>query len=279
MAERTPRPFGLERPGGIRIEGLEAGSPDGPAVLFLHGLGYAARAWRRQLGAAELARLRLVAVDLRGHGRSGWRPNDTFDEATWADDVAAIVDGLGLRDVTIVAWSYAGLVLADYLRIHGPDRVRALNLVAAATRAGFPDAYADFGAGALPDGLLSDDPAVSAAADGVFVAESAGRAGFGPADADELRGIVSGTSREVLRRLLGRVADNGALWASVGLPVLLTHGTADRINLPVISERQAATIPGARVSWYEGTGHLPFWEEQARFDRELLELVGGPGGG
>lgn len=275
MAERAPRPFALTPGDGVRIEGLEAGSPDGPPVLFLHGLGYAARAWRHQLAAPELARLRLVAVDLRGHGGSEWRPDDTFDDATWADHVAAIVDGLGLRDVTIVAWSYAGLVLADYLRIHGAHRTRAVNLVAAATRAGFPEAYADFGAGALPDGLLSDDPAVSTSADAVFVAESAGRQGFGPASADELRGIVSGTSREVLRRLLGRVADNGAFWASTGMPVLLTHGTADRINLPVISERQAATIPGARLSWYEGAGHLPFWEERARFDRELLELVGG----
>lgn len=274
MAERGWRTVGVRAADGVVIEGLEAGSPDGPSVLFLHGLGYGAAAWRHQLLAPELGRLRLVAVDLRGHGRSGWRAEDTFDGATWADDIAAILDQLELRDTTAVAWSYAGLVLADYLRVHGEARLRGLGLVAAATRAGFPEAYADFGAGALPDGLLSDDPRVSAAADAVFVAESAGRSGFDGTDADELRAIVSGTAREVLRRLLGRVVDNGALWAATGLPVLLTHGTADRINLPVISERQAGLIAGARASWYEGGGHLPFWEDPARFNRELLELVG-----
>lgn len=268
-----PRHGTIAAPGGIRLAYLEAGRPEGRPILLLHGLGHAARVWARQLEHPTLAHLRLVALDLRGHGDSGWRPEDVFDGATWAADLPAVVDGLGLDDVTIVAWSYAGLVLADSIAAHGTRGIRAVNLVAAAVRAGFPEAYADFGAGALPDGLLSDDPAVARSADAVFVAESAGLVPFSPAEAAELGEIVGRTPREVLRRLLARQCDHAALWASVRVPVLLTHGTRDRINLPIISDRQAARIDGARLSTYEGAGHLPFRDAPDRFAAELRALA------
>jgi pimeloyl-ACP methyl ester carboxylesterase len=201
---------------------------------------------------------------------------DTFDRTAWSGDIRAVFDQLRLEDVTLVAWSYSGLVLADYLAVHGEHRIRALGLVAAATRAGFAEAYLDYGSGALPEGLLSDDPVRSAGADGVFVAESAGRHPFTSGDAKELVGIVSGTPREVLRRLLSRNVDNADLWARTAVPVLLSHGTHDRINLPVISQRQASTIPGSRSSVYADAGHLPFWEQPARFNTELLDLVHNP---
>lgn len=263
----------VSAPGGVALAYVEAGDPAGDPILFLHGLGHSSRSFARQLEDPALAGHRLVAIDLRGHGASGWAPDDAFAAATWAGDVAAVLDALALDRVTVVAWSYAGLVLADYLAAHGIDRLRALNLVAAAVRAGFPEAYADFGSGALPDGFLSDDPETSRAADALFVRESEGVTGFPPEEVAELRGIVGGTPREVLRRLLARSVDNAALWAGVRLPVLLSHGTGDRINLPVISERQAVTIPGVRLSRYEGAGHLPFREDPGRFGRELLELL------
>lgn len=272
MAEPLRRGV-VTAPGGVPLATVEAGDPAGDPILFLHGLGHASRSFARQLEDPALAAHRLVAVDLRGHGASGWAPDDAFGAATWAGDIAAVLDALALDRVTVVAWSYAGLVLADYLGVYGTGRLRALNLVAAAVRAGFPEAYADFGSGALPDGFLSDDPEVSRAADALFVSESEGVTGFPVDDVADLRAIVGGTPREVLRRLLARSVDNTALWAGVRLPVLLSHGTVDRINLPVISDRQAVTIPGVRLSRYEGAGHLPFREDPRRFGRELRELI------
>jgi pimeloyl-ACP methyl ester carboxylesterase len=57
------------------------------------------------------------------------------------------------------------------------------------------------------------------------------------------------------------------------VPVLVTHGRADAIVLPSMAEHVAEVCPTARVSWYDGVGHVPFWEEPERFDRELGELA------
>lgn len=249
------------------------GNPTGPAVLFLHGLGYSSHVWRKQAGAPELAAFRLVAIDLRGHGQSSLSPDDAFDGAMWSSDISATIEQLELRDLTIVAWSYSGLVLGDYLAAHGSSGLRAANLIAAASRTGFAEAYGDFGSGAIPNGLLSDDPVDFRAADLVFVDESASTAGFEAADRAELADIVDGTPRETLRRMLRRTVDHGDTWRDLDLPAVLSHGTNDRINLPVISDRMAGIISPSRLSIYLDDGHLPFWDQPSRFNAELRDLI------
>jgi hypothetical protein len=45
------------------------------------------------------------------------------------------------------------------------------------------------------------------------------------------------------------------------------------IVLPSMAERTLAACPAATVSWYDGVGHMPFWEAPDRFDRELAGLA------
>ena len=58
-----------------------------------------------------------------------------------------------------------------------------------------------------------------------------------------------------------------------GLKVQLTQGAADRLVLLAASKHTAATIPGAKLSVYDGVGHAPFWEDTARFNAELAAFV------
>ena len=56
---------------GLSLAVYEAGNPDGPAILFLHGFNQAALCWHLQLADRDLlARCRMVAYDIRGHGAS-----------------------------------------------------------------------------------------------------------------------------------------------------------------------------------------------------------------
>ena len=57
------------------------------------------------------------------------------------------------------------------------------------------------------------------------------------------------------------------------LPVLVTHGVADKLILLAAAKHTAATIPGAKLSTYDGVGHAPFWEDTARFNAELAAFV------
>src|SRR5947209_6667750 len=94
----------------------EHGNPQGPAILFLHGFSQSRLIWQQQIHSFLAKDFRLITPDLRGHGLSE-KPRGVYqDSQLWADDLHAIITNLKLSSVTICAWSYAGLVVCDYLR-------------------------------------------------------------------------------------------------------------------------------------------------------------------
>ena len=72
---------------------------------------------------------------------------------------------------------------------------------------------------------------------------------------------------------MARTRDEGDILEQLRVPVLVTHGTMDRIILPAAGRYTAAHVPGARLSLYDAVGHSPFFEDATRFNRELAELV------
>ncbi len=86
--------------------------------------------------APELAGCRMVTMDLRGHGASEnlQPPRSYSDDTLWADDVAAVMDATGLQKPVVVAWSYAGRVITDYVRHRGTERAAGINLLDASDR-------------------------------------------------------------------------------------------------------------------------------------------------
>src|SRR5579872_6129240 len=92
--------------GGLDLYVEEAGVRSGPTLLFIHGFCQSTYAWRYQFGSDLERDFRLVAFDLRGHGRSGkpLEPEAYQDSTLWAADVAAVVEALGLQRVIVVAW-------------------------------------------------------------------------------------------------------------------------------------------------------------------------------
>jgi non-heme chloroperoxidase len=116
---------------GLRLHVREWGRPDGPPILLIHGLSQNHLCWAKQYHSALADEFRLVAYDLRGHGMSQapLEPGHYADGQLWADDLAAIIEQLGLDRPVLVGWSYGGFVISDYLRAHGQDRIGAIDLV------------------------------------------------------------------------------------------------------------------------------------------------------
>ena len=73
--------------------------------------------------------------------------------------------------------------------------------------------------------------------------------------------------------ILGRPADTHEAISKLACPVLVTHGAADQIILRGMGDFTASTVKGSKLSIYDGVGHAPFWEDAARFNKELAELV------
>jgi non-heme chloroperoxidase len=95
----------------------------GPTVVFSHGWPLNADAWDAQMLFLGQQGFRVVAHDRRGHGRSGqtWNGND-YD--TFADDLAALLENLNLKDVMLVGHSMGGGEVARYIGRHGNKRVK-----------------------------------------------------------------------------------------------------------------------------------------------------------
>src|SRR3954463_6083824 len=118
--------------------GSEPGTGSGEAVLFVHGNVSSALFWQQPLLAlAGSGRVRALAVDLRGFGGTDPLPVDaTRGLRDWADDVAALVDTLGVDCVHLVGWSMGGGVVLQYLLDH-PQKVASVALVAPVSPYGF----------------------------------------------------------------------------------------------------------------------------------------------
>jgi non-heme chloroperoxidase len=102
----------------------------GPVVTFSHGWPLNADAWDGQLLFLAQNGFRVVAHDRRGHGRSdqAWSGNDMDG---YADDLAALIETLDLKDVTLVGHSTGGGEVARYIGRHGTKRVAGAILIAA----------------------------------------------------------------------------------------------------------------------------------------------------
>src|SRR4051794_3193809 len=128
--------------GNIELNVVEAGNPNGLPILFIHGFSQCWLSWSRQLKSELASDHRLVAMDLRGHGLSD-KPQEAYtDSKLWADDVDAVIQTLGLERPILSGWSYGPLVILDYIRYYGEDRIGGIQFVGGVTRLGSDEATA-----------------------------------------------------------------------------------------------------------------------------------------
>jgi non-heme chloroperoxidase len=103
---------------------------EGPVVTFSHGWPLNSDAWDGQMLFLAQNGFRAVAHDRRGHGRSS-RASSGNDMNGYADDLAAVIEALDLRDATLVGHSTGGGEVARYISRHGTGRVVKAALISA----------------------------------------------------------------------------------------------------------------------------------------------------
>jgi pimeloyl-ACP methyl ester carboxylesterase len=263
--------------GGVRLNVEERGAPDGPAILFVHGWSQSALCWDRQLTGDLAARFRLVALDLRGHGMSDAPagPGHYASPRPWAGDLAAVIGELELDRPIVVAWSYGGLVVTDYVREHGDGALGGIDLVGAAT-ALRPPAFEGLGPGLLENAEAMCSPDLETVIDALPRFLRACTAEPLPETVwTRAVGWNMAVRSDVRAALIARDVDAADVLSTLTVPVLVTHGRADGIVLPSMAERVLDVCPTARASWYDGVGHMPFVEAAERFDAELAAFAAG----
>ena len=125
---------------GVRISYIVV-SPERPyqTLLLIHGFGGQARQWRYQI--EEFSREnRVIALDLRGHGRSS-RAKDGYEMARLLADLTAVLDHLKIIEPVILIGHSFGVAIATEFAYAYPERVSRLILVAGAGEYNIPKPY------------------------------------------------------------------------------------------------------------------------------------------
>lgn len=258
---------------GAPLHVVEAGNPRGRPIVFIHGFSQCWLAWERQLRSDLADDYRLVALDLRGHGQSG-KPREGYaDTRLWADDVDAVIRALALDRPVLCGWSYGPLVILDYLRHYGEERIGGVGFVGGITKLGSDEALAVLTPAflGLVPGLLAIDAEESARSlEGLlrlcFVREPA------PDELYLMLGYNVAVPPAVRQALFSRSLDNDDLLPRLRKPVLIIHGAEDAVVASAVVDQHLAGMAHAQVRIMANAGHAPFWDDTATFNRHLRDF-------
>lgn len=244
------------------------------AVVFIHGTTHAYCVWKKQFASDLLSDYRLVAYDLRGHGRSD-RPNADYEKSeSWAADLRAVIDSTGAEKVVLVGWSFGGMVISDYLRHYGEDKLAGIVFANASTRIGVPGRENDIGERykALGPSLCSQNMEIGTQALIDFV-NLCVYTKHNPEDFYLFLGMVANTSPAARAGILLRHVNNDDVLKKISVPMLMIHGEDDEIVLKCVTERHMTLIPSASVKFYPKTGHCSFWERSDEFNSDVKAFL------
>ncbi|MCQ4276488.1 alpha/beta fold hydrolase [Stutzerimonas degradans] len=266
---------------GVQLYYKDWGPKDGPVVTFSHGWPLSSDSWESQMLFLASQGYRVVAHDRRGHGRSSqpWEGND-MDH--YADDLAAVIEALDLKDVTLVGFSTGGGEVARYIGRHGTGRVKKAVLVSA-----------------VPPMMLktADNPGgvPLEVFDGIRKASLENRAqlyldlasgpfyGFNRPGAKVSQGLIDNWRAQGMQAGHKNTYDSIAAFSATDfrgdlkrfdVPTLVIHGDDDQIvPLESSGKASAALIKDAQLIVYPGAPHGLTDTHKERFNQDLLNFL------
>ena len=239
-------------------------------VVFLHGLGGAARAWTPQLASFAAAGFAPVALDLPGYGTRP--PVAAMDFDGLAEDIELQIAERRLSRPVLVGHSLGGMVAQTALR-RRPDGYAAA--VLSATSPAFGNPSSDFQRKFVADRLDPFDAGNTMADLAPGIIDAMVGPTPDPAGHALARDCMAATPDQTFRaavHCLVHFDERGNL-GYIRVPVLCLTGEHDRNAPAPMMERMAGKIPGARYVCLPGVGHLPNLEAPACFDAAVFDFL------
>ncbi|WP_417703033.1 alpha/beta fold hydrolase [Pseudomonas sp.] len=266
---------------GVQLYYKDWGPKNGQVVTFSHGWPLNADSWEAQMLFLADKGYRVIAHDRRGHGRSSqpWEGND-MDH--YADDLAAVIETLNLKDVTLVGFSTGGGEVARYIGRHGTSRVKKAVLVAAvpplmlkteSNPSGVPMEVFD---GLRKASVDNRSQLYLDIASGPFF-------GFNREGATPSQGLIQSFWVQGMQAGHKNAYDSIAAFSATDfredlkkfdVPTLVIHGDDDQI-VPVdtSAKASAALIKGAKLIVYAGAPHGLADTHKQRLNQDLLDFL------
>ena len=260
---------------GVRLYCKDTGSPDGPAILFIHGWSQTHGAWNKQFNSDLTEDFHLISFDLRGHGYSGHPVGEEryLDGKLYADDLQAVINRHKTDPLVLVGWSIGSLVIGDYIRHYGEDNIAGIVMVNGLHGLGIEELTGMLGTGPgeyMPDTMNNDFEKQYKAM------LRCNRDMMTQIEPDLLQLMTAQsmmTAPAVRAAMMSRVIDNTDVSTGFGKPALIIHGRHDPFILINAAERLQKLFPNSTLSIYEKSAHMPFGEEPEKFNRELARFT------
>jgi pimeloyl-ACP methyl ester carboxylesterase len=244
----------------------------GRPLVLLHGLmahrGFFMR--QRALGQS----LRLISVDLRGHGSSPADP-ETLTVEQLAGDVAALVRHLELEDAIGLGWSLGASVLWQVLAGAEGKRFAGAVIIDMSPRV-LNDGIWELGL--APELCQARTEAIRG--DFASFAAGAGQAIFAQPVKDEALARWAGdefarNDPAAMDRLWSSLVDQDLcpLLERITQPTLVVHGAHSQLYGPGTADYLTRTLPNARAVKFEQSGHAPQLEQSDLFNRTILDFA------
>ncbi len=257
---------------GTKISYSDTGG-DGPPVLLLHAFPLNSGQWDHQVEALK-DRYRFVTPDLKGFGGSD-APDDAsaYSMDSFADEVKAVLEELGIDKVTVVGLSMGGYIALAFWRKYR-DSVNAF--VLADTKAGADPPEGKEKRTTQQEQVRSEGTAgLTEALGGALISETTRNSK--PDVVDRVRKLMDNPPAGfigALEAMKNRPDSIGDL-ASIDVPTLVIVGEADGITPPDAARALHEGIGGSRLVVIPEAGHLSNLESPAAFTGALSEFLGG----
>ena len=246
----------------------------GPGLVFVHGVGGNLLSWWQQMPFFS-RHYTCVTYSQRGFG-SSTNPMNTIETSVFADDLAALIDHLGLEDIRLVAQSMGGWTCLEYALRHGS---KALALAMASTT------------GAI-DFHLVDHPDIKTLPAWMARSEEVG-------DAMDKRGILRSAGARIVEENPGlyylytqifdqtpahyreavrtrireqRIVSPESL-SGLTIPTLFIAGAEDIIFPPAAASAVASVVPSSEFICVPDAGHSVYFERAQAFNTILEEFL------
>lgn len=252
----------------------------GDAVILLSGWPLTADSWDDQALVLAGSGYRVLAYDRRGFGRSS-QPWGGYDYNTLSDDLAAVIQQTGAKNVTLVGFSMGGGEVARYMSRHGGQGVIKAALVSSVVPGMLKSPDNPEGVEqAVFDGMASQLREDRAHFFGGFFKDFFGVGMLSHPVSTELLDwartqAMQGSLRATLEcaKAFASTDFRGDLEA-FRVPTLVIHGTADK-TVPVAATARAAhaAIVNSTLLEYEGSPHGLFATDKQRLSEDLLAFV------
>ncbi|ABI90804.1 dienelactone hydrolase family protein [Burkholderia ambifaria AMMD] len=268
----APTSYMVTSKDGVRLSVQESGNPNGPPVIFIHGLLGSRLNWEAQAQSPELRKYRIITYDLRGHGLSDKPSGATpyHDGRRWADDLKAVIAGSHARKPVVVGWSLGGAVISNYLATYGDGNIAGAVYVDGVVELApgqiidHPEVYRD---------MNSPDLKTHLDGERTFIGLCFNRR----PDADTFSRLLANAalaSWDMQKEIPTMTVFAAEALSKTRVPLLFIYGSRDAlVDTPTTLARAKALNPRIQSKVYVDAGHAPFIEEPDRFNHDLAEFV------